>query len=164
MKKTFLTVVALSVLFISCKDNKNTSSETEITHKTEVVHEQVHEEEKPVLDNSWINDIQLDENGSKWNANIETTQGVNKMLGLITEVNPKTIEEYHLLASKLNEEKNIVIKKCDMVGPSHDNLHVFLHPLIDKIAVLGEVSSEEKGAEVTANIKENLEEYNNYFK
>lgn|SRR5690554_1716759 len=164
MKKTILTAAVLSVLLMSCKDNKSTSSETEIVQETEVVQEQVNEEEKPVLDNSWINDIQLDENGNKWNANIETTQGVNKMLGLITEVNPKTVEEYHKLASKLNEEKNIVIKKCDMVGPSHDNLHVFLHPLIDKIAALSEVSTEEKGSEITANIKENLEEYNNYFK
>lgn len=165
MKKTILTVAFLSVLLISCKDNKTSTSETEMghEHETEMVHHDDHEKGEMALDNSWTNEIHLN-NGSKWEANLETTQGVDKMLVLIEKISPKSVEEYHNLASKLNEEKNTVIKKCDMVGPSHDNLHVFLHPLIDKIDALGKVSTAEEGAEITASIQENLDEYNTYFK
>ena len=118
--------------------------------------------ETHAMGNAWVNEIKLN-NGNKWEANLETTEGVDKMLNLVKSSDPKTVEDYHALASKLNEEKNYVVKKCTMEGPSHDNLHVFLHPLIEKIEALGKVSSTDEGAEVTASIKENLEGYYNYF-
>src|SRR5690606_40529319 len=71
------------------------------------------------------------------------------MLNLVKTSDPKTVEDYHTLASKLNEDKNYVVKKCTMEGPSHDNLHVFLHPLIEKIEALGEVSTTDEGAKIT---------------
>lgn len=167
MKKTILTAAILSVFLIGCKDNKSTNSETSV--ETEMVHE--HEAEAGhdghhdgmALNNDWINEIQLD-NGSKWDANLETTQGVETMLKELESSNPETVADYHQLASKLNDEKNTVIKECTMVGPSHDNLHVFLHPLIDKIAALDKVTSVEEGSEITESIKENLDAYYDYFK
>ena len=119
-------------------------------------------EETHALNNAWVNEIKLD-NGNKWEANLETTEGVDKMLNLVKSSAPKTVEDYHALASKLNEDKNVVVKKCTMEGPSHDNLHVFLHPLIEKIEALGKVSNTDEGAETLASIKENLEGYYNYF-
>lgn len=167
MKKTILTAAILSVFLIGCKDNKATNSETSV--ETEMVHE--HEIEADhhgdhhgmAINNDWVNEIELD-NGSKWNANIETTQGVETMLQDIKSSNPSSVADYHQLASKLNDEKNTVIKECTMVGPSHDNLHVFLHPLIDKIDALGKVTSVEEGSEITASIRENLDAYYDYFK
>ncbi|HLW32050.1 MAG TPA: hypothetical protein VKX40_07295 [Aequorivita sp.] len=167
MKKTILTAAILSVFLIGCKDNKSTNSETSV--ETEMVHE--HEAEADhdgdhdgmALNNAWVNEIQLD-NGSKWDANLETTQGVETMLQELETSNPETVADYHQLASKLNDEKNTVVKKCTMVGPSHDNLHVFLHPLIDKIAALGKVTSVDEGSEITVSIKENLDAYYDYFK
>ncbi len=167
MKKTILIAAILSVSLIGCKDNKSknpeTSVETERVHEHEADHERGHDQDEMALNNAWVNEIQLD-NGNKWEANLETTQGVDKMLVLISENQPKTVEGYHQLASKLNDVKNTVVKKCTMEGPSHDNLHIFLHPLIEKIDALGTVSSVDKGAEISASIKENLLEYNNYFK
>lgn len=167
MKKTILTAAILSVFLIGCKDSKTTdsetSAETEMVHDSEAVHEHDSDHEEVALNNAWVNEIQLD-NGSKWVANLETTEGVDNMLNLLKTSNPETVEAYHQLASKLNEEKNIVVKKCTMEGASHDNLHVFLHPLIEKIGALGKVSSTDEGAEVTASIKENLEGYFDYFK
>lgn len=168
MKKTILTAAILSVFLISCKDNKTTNSETSADtemvheHDSEAVHEHDQDHEEIALNNAWVNEIQLDK-GSKWDANLETTEGVDNMLQLLKTSNTETVEDYHQLASKLNEEKNVVVKKCTMKGPSHDNLHVFLHPLIEKIGALGKVSSTDVGAEVTASIKENLEGYYEYF-
>lgn len=160
MKKTIITTVFVSALLISC-------NETMQKHETsEGVHEQ-HEKEMTVkshsYNNDWVNEIQLNK-GSKWEANIETTQGVDKMLGLVKSSNPKSIDDYHTLALKLNDEKNLVIKECTMKGPSHDNLHIFLHPLIEKTDALLQAPSENEGSKILASIQGNLEAYYNYFK
>ncbi len=165
MNKTILATAIISALLISCNETKHKTENTDIVETTEGVHEHEMEEmsvEMHSLNNAWVNEIKLD-NGSKWTANLETTEGVDKMLHLVKSSDPKTVEDYHTLASKLNEEKNVVVKKCTMEGPSHDNLHIFLHPLIEKIEALGKVSTTDEGSEVTASIKENLEEYYNYF-
>lgn len=165
MKKTILTTAIVSALLIGCNETKHKTENTDIIETTEGVHEHEMEEmaaETHSMNNAWINEIKLD-NGSKWEANLETTEGVDKMLNLVKSSNPKTVEDYQVLASKLNEDKNFVVKKCTMEGPSHDNLHVFLHPLIEKIEALGKVSTIEEGAEVTSSVKENLEGYYNYF-
>lgn len=165
MKKTILSLAILSALLISCNETKHKHENTDTVETTEGVHEHEMEEmaaETHAMDNAWVNEIKLD-NGNKWEANLETNEGVDKMLNLVKTSDPKTVEDYHALASKLNEEKNYVVKKCTMEGPSHDNLHVFLHPLIEKIEALGKVSSTDEGAEVTANIQENLEGYYDYF-
>lgn len=167
MKKTILTTLFLSALMIGCQDNKTKNETSETTEEV-----QNHKEKKITKDakgqaavykNAWVNEIELD-SGAKWEANLETNEGVEKMLKLVEASDPTSVEDYHSLASELNEENNYVIKKCTMTGPSHDNLHVFLHPLIEKIAALGEVSSTEKGAKITAGIKKNLEGYYDYFK
>ncbi|HBC03538.1 MAG: hypothetical protein CL528_10950 [Aequorivita sp.] len=165
MKKTILTTAIISALLISCNETKHKQESTDIVETTEGVHEHDMEEmaeETHALNNAWVNEIKLD-NGNKWEANLETTEGVDKMLNLVKSSAPKTVEDYHALASKLNEDKNVVVKKCTMEGPSHDNLHVFLHPLIEKIEALGKVSNTDEGAETLASIKENLEGYYNYF-
>src|SRR5690606_15627122 len=165
MKKTILSLAILSALLVSCNETKHKHKNTDTVETTEGVHEHELEEmaaETLTMHNSWVNEIKLN-NGNKWEANLETTEGVDKMLNLVKSSDPKTVEDYHALASKLNEEKNYVVKKCTMEGPSHDNLHVFLHPLIEKIEALGKVSSTDEGAEVTANIQENLEGYYDYF-
>lgn len=165
MKKTILTVAIMSALLIGCNETKDKNVTSETVDSTEAVHEDHGEEiaaDMHASDNAWVNEISLD-NGNKWEANLETTEGVDKMLDLIAASDKKTVEDYHALASKLNEEKNIVVKKCTMKGPSHDNLHVFLHPLIEKIEALGKVSTVDKGSELIANIKDNLNGYYNYF-
>lgn len=163
MKKLILTIALFSAFIISCNDIKNQNSETVKTaedghkHEMEEMAAETHS-----MDNAWVKDIKLD-GDSKWQANTETTEGVDKMLNLVKSNDPKSVEDYHNLASKLNDEKNVLVKKCTMKGPSHDNLHVFLHPLIEKIEALGKVSTPDEGSEIKASIKENLEGYYNYF-
>ncbi|PRX43828.1 hypothetical protein [Salegentibacter salegens] len=167
MKKTILTTLILSALIIGCKDTINKNNETSET--TEVFQNQKEkitkksEDQAALYNNTWVNEIEMD-NGDKWEANLETNEGVEEMLKLVESSNPKSVQDYHSLALKLNEEKNYVVKECTMEGSSHDNLHVFLHPLIEKISALRKVSSKEEGAKITGGIKENLESYYDYFK
>lgn len=162
MKKVIFTTAILAALLVSCKEKQ---AKHEAVEASEVVHE--HEETdlktSHSINNNWVNEIALD-NGAKWVANLETNEGVDKMLGMIKQSDPKTVEDYHDLAAKLNEEKNYVVKECTMTGPSHDNLHIFLHPLIEKIDGLLQVSTTDEGNQIVESIIENLEAYSNYFK
>lgn len=163
MKKTILSLTIISALLVGCNETKTKEISADAVDTVEEIHEH-HDIDMAShsLDNAWTNEIQLD-NGSKWDANIETTEGVNKMLDMLKSTETKSTEGYHALASNLNEVKNFVVKECTMEGPSHDNLHVFLHPLIEKIEALGKVTTVDEGAKIKKSIKENLDGYFNYF-
>ncbi|QVY64722.1 hypothetical protein [Polaribacter sp. Q13] len=112
--------------------------------------------------NSWIQEIKLD-NGKKWQANSETNEGVLKMQNSIKDFSSNTLEGYYELAEKLNVDKNYVIKNCTMKGDSHDNLHVWLLPLIAKLDALSEANTIEEAAKLKQSIEENINEYADYF-
>jgi len=163
MKKITIITLLLSILLISCGEIKKEDKIIETT-----VNETKHEKEKVVkvenqINNDWIQIIKLNDS-KKWEANIETTKGVNMMLNQINKRNPNTVQDYLDLANKLNAQKNTLVKECTMTGPSHDNLHIFLHPLIEKINALLKTTSTTEGSETTKSIKENLEAYADYFK
>lgn len=156
MKKAAILGLVLSISLLGCKETQK--EETNITEQTPVEHkEDAHGDQ-----NNWMSEVQLD-NGSKWKANIETTEGIQAMSTRIAEDESNSIKHYKKLASDLNDLKNTIIKECTMEGESHDNLHEFLVPLVDKIAALGEVNSVHEGAEITKEIREYLEGYYNYF-
>lgn len=162
MKRVIFTAAMLSAVLIGCKEN-NKQNESEEVQQTELQESNNDNQEVVALNNDWLKEIQLDDEGQKWIANIETTQGVDEMAEIIENNNPKTVEDYRNLASKLNDKTNFIVKECTMEGPSHDNLHVFLHPLIKKVGALLEVESAEKGQEILKSIEKNIEEYYNYF-
>ena len=112
--------------------------------------------------NSWIQEIKLD-NGKKWQSNSETNEGVLKMQNRIKDFSSNTLEGYYELAEKLNVDKNYVIQNCTMKGDSHDNLHVWLLPLIAKLDALSEANTIEEAAKLKQSIEENINEYADYF-
>jgi hypothetical protein len=50
-----------------------------------------------------------------------------------------------------------------MTGPSHDNLHVWLHPLIEKIEALQNTDSEASGVQRVHDIEQHLNGYYEFF-
>jgi len=155
MKKTAILGLVLLISLLGCKETqkeKTTKEQTAVEHKEDTHGGQ----------NNWMSQIQLD-NGAKWKANIETTEGIQAMSSRIAEDESISIKHYKKLASDLNDLKNNIIKECTMEGESHDNLHVFLVPLLDKIEALGEVNSVHEGAVITRDIREHLKVYYNYF-
>ncbi len=152
----------LLIATISCKDN--TSKVTISSEKKTPTQEQVEQLlDDPILSNDWKEEIQLD-GSKKWEANEETTRGVKNMLYILenTTVGPEM--DFKALGLKLKSEIQVVIKKCSMKGPSHDNLHVFLMPLIEKVDALQEANDIEKSKALVASIYYNLEAYDSYFK
>ena len=155
MKKTMVLLIALILSITSCKqaqkkETPNAQTETKVTDQT------------MPLNNKWVDEMVLD-NGIKWNANKETTDGIIAMSSLVEKSLNYTLKDYKTLAEALNKEKNIIIKECTMKDASHDNLHVFLLPLIDKIEALQNIKSTSDGSNITFYIKEHLEGYFYYF-
>jgi len=161
--KNILFIIALTAITYSC--NETRKSEQMVNEKIET-DQQIKNSTPPKTDNasekSWMNEISLN-NGTKWEANPETTEGANNMLQSINKVNPNRIQEFQELGAKLNDEKNYIVKKCTMKGASHDNLHVFLYPLIKKIDNLMAVTSVAEGSKITADIETHLEAYQRFF-
>jgi hypothetical protein len=150
-------VLLTTFLIFGCEqDKKESTKENEVNQSKGI------QTTTKTTENLWLEEIVL--NGdSKWNANKETTEGVEKMILLIKKDNSQTMEDYKNLANQLNEQKNYIVKECTMTGASHDNLHVFLLPLITKIKELENTNSVEEGAVKKVAILEHLEEYHNYF-
>ena len=161
MKRILIIMIALSLGITGCKEaKKEHSTRPETTRETSEDKNPI----EPVLnpDNSWIEEIVLND-GIKWTANIETTNGVRDMLILIEDSKTKTTVDYKKLGEGLNAIKNTVVKECTMKGSSHDNLHVWLHPLIEKIELLQRVENPKEGEKSTVGIQEHLEAYYDYF-
>lgn len=162
MKKTIITVIALFFIVAGCKEIKNKNAAQDETTDTETIDYKNHTKTPNELNNDWVNVIVMN-NDIKWQANIETTDGVREMLTLIKDNKTTTIDDYKKLGVTLNNAKNTVVKECTMEGASHDNLHVWLHPLIEKIELLQKIQNAEEGAQLTSNIKMHLEGYYDYF-
>jgi hypothetical protein len=159
-------IFAMSLMALtSCKDNKKQESNTEINSIEEpvIVKEKIHNDEvSNVYKNAWTEEIAMD-HGNKWQADAVTTEGVEKMKMTLKAQSTSTLDAYHKLAKMLNEDKNNVIKNCTMKGDSHDNLHIWLLPLIEKIAALSETTTIEDASKIRYSIEENINGYHTYF-
>lgn len=163
MKYSIL-VICLLVL-VSCKDTKKQeeiTKEDTISQTVEATKDHYFEDEPSIYDNSWTNEIALND-GTKWDANSETNEGVLKMQDHLKNQATTTLDDFHLLAETLNQDKNFVVKNCTMKGASHDNLHVWLLPLMAKIDALSETTTVGDAEKVKQSIEENVNAYFNYF-
>lgn len=150
-KIIFLMILALS--FINCK--QAVKEDTKSPGKTASGSEQK-------LNTNWVEEMSLN-NGTKWEANLETTTGIADMAKLVAETKTISVEDYRNLGNGLNEVKNNIVKECTMTGASHDNLHVFLHPLIQKIELLQKTDDTETAAKIKESINGHLKSYYTYF-
>ena len=163
MKYLIFTMSLLAL--VSCKDNKNQETENKekaVETSVETTNEHHEHETSNIYANAWTNDIELN-NGSKWQANIETNEGVERMKKSLKTQTTNSLEDYSKLVEQLNVDKNYVIKNCTMKGDSHDNLHVWLMPLIEKIEALSEAKTLEEAAKLKQSIEENVNAYDSIF-
>ena len=102
--------------------------------------------------------LQLD-NGKKWKANPETTQGINNMITMVDRYNESGDNgEYSNLKADLESEFKLIFKNCTMTGAAHDQLHNYLMPLKDIIDQL-----EEPQPETILLLDDHLQMYFEYF-
>lgn len=161
MIRTAILLLVFSTMLIGCKETKKENSD-ELETSEETLNHDNYEKATHELNDTWVNEIVLN-NGIEWQANKETTEGVMAIQTLINKNKASTIDDYKKLGDALNDLKNTVVKECTMKGASHDNLHVWLLPLIEKIAMLQKAENTEEGVYLTSSIKKHLEGYYQYF-
>lgn len=166
MKRTLLVIAMSTFIFTGCNSDKKSQNSEPMSHEDiETISKEDHDAHELIEDgltNNWTSEIKKNDS-SKWEANPETNEGVLKMQILLKTENTTTLEDYHNLAEKLNTEKNYVVKNCTMKGASHDNLHVWLLPLMSKIEKLSESQNLDEAHKLKQSISENVDAYEDYF-
>ncbi|MFT5915708.1 MAG: hypothetical protein ACJAWV_001321 [Flammeovirgaceae bacterium] len=115
--KHYILLFALISATISCESDKKKTQED--IKKVETKEISTHEEEQVKLNN-----------GERWLANAETTEGINNMIELMNSFTEKeNVESYKVLVDSLNSEFNMIFKKCTMKGEAHNQLHNYLVPM-----------------------------------
>jgi hypothetical protein len=159
MKRFFLIpTIVFALLMVGCSENDSrVDSEKHQPEGDEVLHLKSEGHKAGLI--PLANEVNLD-NGEKWMANVETSEGIDKMLALVKKEESKGTPDYVLLKESLDKEFNILLEKCTMTGESHDQLHNYLLPLKAKFVKLDSSSTKE----TTEDLKSYLMNYYNYFK
>ncbi len=117
MKPLLFFIVFL--LVVSCNQKAEKKTVLEIVETTEESHESIDEE------------VSLN-NGELWQANPETTEGINKMKKrMVSFKDTENLEAYTVLKKGLEEDFTELFQKCTMKGEAHHQLHNYLFPFID---------------------------------
>ncbi len=153
---SLVSVIAILLFTTSCKDkveNKDTSPKTEESTETQQPEEHHHE----------TGAVQLND-GEKWGANLETTEGIKRMQQLMSAFTDKeSTLGYASLKENLETEFTTIFEKCTMKGESHNQLHNYLKPMLGLFDGLesSDLDTCKKNYD-TMNI--HLSYYENYFK
>jgi Haem-binding domain len=103
-------------------------------------------------------------NGKRWIANTETTEGIERMRTIIIEdVDEGRISHYVAMGQRLNIEMKTVFEKCTMKGEAHEQLHTYLLPMVKKFRYLEEVEEESDALIMQKDILTDLNNYANFF-
>lgn len=151
MKQLLITIfISVLLMGFGCTQKEKLSEQHHHDEQAKV--EQAEEHAEPEFD-----PVQLD-NGKKWIANAETTDGIQNMLALLETQSANPTYDIKVLKEKMLSEFTGIFQKCTMKGESHDQLHNFLLPLKEKLEKL-------KGGEAKdlEEIKSYLTTYKNYF-
>ncbi len=126
------------------------------------VHEHSPSEENTESHVHTSGDILLND-GARWQANSETTEGVNNMINIIEEFRSRVgADGYSELADTLKHEFTTIFQKCTMKGEAHNQLHNFLLPIKKYMGELDSAHPEVSETNLKA-LEEHLKIYSEYF-
>ena len=100
--------------------------------------------------------VKLD-NGQRWAANAETTQGIANMAALVNNFDPGT-QPPDTLKAELGREFALIFERCTMTGEAHEQLHNYLIPIHKRLNAMNPADEAER-----ATLKDYLATYGNYF-
>ena len=144
--KSLLLLGLISVGTVSCSNSDSSNNEQTESHSANHHHP-----------------VQLN-NGELWDANIETTQGVENMIKIMesyTEM--ESVSAFTELTASLKQEFAQIFEKCTMTGAAHDQLHNFLIPIKEQFPKLSS-SNVTECQESFDQLHAHLKSYHQYFK
>lgn len=150
MKKTkLLTIILFSAgIYTSCQE-ESTSTESKSQDKVETNQTETHPD-----DSISLND------GEKWEVNKEMLPHIENSEEVFTNFQGA---DYTALSEEMMKHTNSLIQSCTMDGPSHDELHKWLHPHIGLIKELDESKNKAEGSAIYQQLDRSFTEFHKYF-
>ncbi len=108
-------------------------------------------------------DLQLN-NNEKWEISKGMKSPVEKMNKLVSKFDGTEVVDYQLLGDDIGKQTSKLIRKCDMTGKAHEELHKWLLPFLDLKEAMVMTSSPEEGEAILEHIKIELKVFDQYFK
>lgn len=106
--------------------------------------------------------VQLN-NGEKWEANRETTEGIHRMEMLADDFNGfGNAESLQTFKNQMDYEFTQIIEQCTMTGEAHEQLHNYLIPLKSMINDIDKGDSKDHEKNVR-NLQNHLQLYSSFF-
>lgn len=136
--KNLLILTLFAYCMMAC-ENKRQDGQPNSTLKEQVVE---------------TNAVQLN-NGQKWEANRETTEGIRMMIERVEFFKKEGSEDYSALQANLQSDFQMIFQKCTMKGEAHDQLHNYLLPLKKELDELSAVNLD--------SVNTYLQTYSQYF-
>ena len=156
MKSPLPYALSLAVLLIAaCAGPLEDHAEAH-DHGNGATHENGEADQEQSPAQSGIPEVVLN-NGQRWVANPETTEGVMKMSALLAKHDPSTGDP-EILKAGLEEEFALIFERCTMTGEAHEQLHNYLLPLHQRLNKTDFKDKSELGE-----LQAYLGTYGNYF-
>jgi hypothetical protein len=105
-------------------------------------------------------------NGAKWKSDESTNKNVAELEAItdrFTINQPKLTADFTNVANELQAGLDKMIKECRMQGADHEALHQWLEPLMKSVNELKKAGDEKEASKLFDEIREQLNNYHQYF-
>ena len=159
---TLLLFIAITVL--ACENSDTTAKKEEGGNQVTKENSDVDKNLPEPIQKSGSGLLEFN-NGNKWLANPETSEGMLMMQILIKGFfeTDEGNRNYAELTGELQYQCNYIIKNCSMKGESHEQLHSVLHPILEEIKLAHNAPSYEEADASIQKVNELVKEYFLYF-
>lgn len=148
-----LFAISLAFFLFACGPKTEPKEEQEEVAPVEVKEEPLEENHDLVLNN-----------GEIWEANAETTEGVEKMQAQLDAFSEKeSIDAYKELKDSLIVSFTMIFQKCTMKGEAHNQLHNFLIPIKNELDAMNSNDLEVCRSSFE-NLNKHIKKYDEFFK
>jgi hypothetical protein len=138
-----LIMILLASSFVACSPGKDKKEEKEAGIEKQDEHKNDHQEA-----------LSLNQ-GNKWKLD-DATRNNMRDIKMSMESEPAP------LPAALREKTDKLVRECRMGGPDHDALHLWLENFLADLRVLEETKGG-PGSEAYKELREDLEEFDNFF-
>jgi len=102
-------------------------------------------------------------NGEKWEADQHTLSAVEQMKIELSDFEKARGENYDALADSLTYQLDILVAGCTMTGPAHDQLHMWLVPLMERVKDLSHATGIPDSRAEVREIRKTLDSFDDFF-
>jgi len=158
-------IIAATFFLVSCDGAESSKTKpTNENNENNTTQEEVKADQTKAITNDDNGLLQLN-NGEKWLANPETSEGMLMMQILIKGFYDTSEDNrnYAEFTGELQYQCNYIIKNCSMKGDSHDQLHEVLHPILEEVKLAQNAASYEDADKSIQKVNELLTQYFLYF-